>query len=165
MPKRGSFQVPRTQPGGIDPGSNGRKANVRPIPAIDAGWIGRMQASHAGAKEVMVKISGGGRDADGVRAHFEYIDRHGKLNLETDRGEVPGQAGGTPSSATGRHLWRHQAAACASQAWWRDARAPARTAASVQSHPVDATRHTAREGAAGGETFAHENFAHHIGTR
>src|SRR6202035_5361809 len=41
-----------------------------------------------GAKEVLVKISGGGRDADGVQAHFEYIDRHGKLDIETDRGEV-----------------------------------------------------------------------------
>jgi len=35
-----------------------------------------------------VKISGGGRDADGVQAHFEYIDRHGKLDIETDHGEV-----------------------------------------------------------------------------
>jgi diadenosine tetraphosphate (Ap4A) HIT family hydrolase len=37
---------------------------------------------------VLVKISGGGRDADGVQAHFEYIDRHGKLDIETDHGEV-----------------------------------------------------------------------------
>ena len=34
----------------------------------------------------MVKITGGGRDAGGVQAHFEYIDRHGKLELEDDRG-------------------------------------------------------------------------------
>jgi hypothetical protein len=47
-----------------------------------------MGASGAGAKEVMVKISGGGRDADGVQAHFEYIDRHGKLPIETDQGEI-----------------------------------------------------------------------------
>ena len=35
-----------------------------------------------------MKISGGGRDADGVQAHFEYIDRHGKVDIETDQGEV-----------------------------------------------------------------------------
>ena len=47
-----------------------------------------MGSSGRGAKEVLVKISGGGRDADGVQAHFEYIDRHGKLAIETDHGEV-----------------------------------------------------------------------------
>ena len=47
-----------------------------------------MGSSGRGAKEVLVKISGGGRDADGVQAHFEYIDRHGKLDIETDHGEV-----------------------------------------------------------------------------
>jgi hypothetical protein len=47
-----------------------------------------MGSSGRGAKEVLVKISGGGRDADGVQAHFEYVDRHGKLDIETDHGEV-----------------------------------------------------------------------------
>lgn len=36
--------------------------------------------------EVMVKVSGGGRDFGGVRAHLKYIGRHGKLPLETDDG-------------------------------------------------------------------------------
>jgi hypothetical protein len=47
-----------------------------------------MGSSGRGAKEVLVKISGGGRDADGVQAHFEYIDRHGELEIDTDHGEV-----------------------------------------------------------------------------
>jgi hypothetical protein len=47
-----------------------------------------MGSAGRGAREVLVKISGGGRDADGVQAHFEYIDRHGKLDIETDQGEV-----------------------------------------------------------------------------
>ncbi|MDM0108013.1 relaxase/mobilization nuclease domain-containing protein [Variovorax sp. J22R24] len=36
--------------------------------------------------EVMVKVSGGGRDSGAVDAHVRYIGRHGKLPLETDEG-------------------------------------------------------------------------------
>src|SRR5947207_6676124 len=36
--------------------------------------------------EVVVKVSGGARDVGGAKAHFDYIDRHGKLGLETDDG-------------------------------------------------------------------------------
>jgi hypothetical protein len=86
MPSKRPFRVTRDVPGGINPGSFGRKgARGGQSPA---GWAERMGASGRGAKEVLVKISGGGRDADGVQAHFEYIDRHGKLDIETDRGEV-----------------------------------------------------------------------------
>ena len=45
-----------------------------------------MGAHFGGATEVMVKISGGGRSAAGVQAHFEYLDRHGKEEIETDAG-------------------------------------------------------------------------------
>ncbi len=37
--------------------------------------------------EVMVKVSGGGKSAKAVLAHFKYIDRHGDLEIETDDGE------------------------------------------------------------------------------
>ncbi len=86
MPSKRPFRVTRDVPGGINPGSFGRKAGLGGASA--AGWTARMGASGRGAKEVLVKISGGGRDADGVQAHFEYIDRHGKLDIETDQGEV-----------------------------------------------------------------------------
>jgi hypothetical protein len=85
MPSKRPFRVTRDVPGGINPGSFGRKARLG---ASAAGWAERMGSSGRGAKEVLVKISGGGRDADGVQAHFEYIDRHGKLDIETDHGEV-----------------------------------------------------------------------------
>jgi hypothetical protein len=85
MPSKRPFRVTRDVPGGINPGSFGRKAGLG---ASAAGWAARMGASGRGAKEVLVKISGGGRDADGVQAHFEYIDRHGKLDIETDQVEV-----------------------------------------------------------------------------
>ena len=38
--------------------------------------------------EVVVKVSGGARDPGGAKAHFDYIDRHGKLELETDDGRA-----------------------------------------------------------------------------
>src|ERR1700736_1306661 len=85
MPRKRPFRVTRAVPGGINPGSFGRKAGMG---ASAAGWADRMGSAGRGAKEVLVKISGGGRDADGVQAHFEYIDRHGKLDIETDHGEV-----------------------------------------------------------------------------
>jgi hypothetical protein len=37
--------------------------------------------------EVMVKVSGGGKSVAAVRAHLKYIDRHGRLAIETDDGE------------------------------------------------------------------------------
>jgi hypothetical protein len=86
MPSKRPFRVTRDVPGGINPGSFGRKAGVGG--QSTAGWTSRMGSSGRGAKEVLVKISGGGRDADGVQAHFEYIDRHGNLDIETDHGEV-----------------------------------------------------------------------------
>jgi hypothetical protein len=85
MPSKRPFRVTRDVPGGINPGSFGRKGGMG---GSAAGWAARMGSLGRGAKEVLVKISGGGRDADGVQAHFEYIDRHGKLDIETDHGEV-----------------------------------------------------------------------------
>ena len=36
----------------------------------------------------MVKVSGGGREAGSVQAHFAYIGRNGKLEIETDDGRA-----------------------------------------------------------------------------
>lgn len=36
--------------------------------------------------EVIVKVSGGGRELRAVKAHLSYIDRHGRLAIETDDG-------------------------------------------------------------------------------
>jgi transposase len=37
--------------------------------------------------EVLVKVSGGGKTPKAVAAHFQYIDRNGTLDIETDEGE------------------------------------------------------------------------------
>lgn len=86
MPKR-PFRVPRNQPGGLTIESRGRRGRDEGSPWSVSQWVGHMSASAGGAKEVVVKISGGGRSIDGVQAHLEYIDRHGTLLLETDDGE------------------------------------------------------------------------------
>jgi hypothetical protein len=39
--------------------------------------------------EVMVKVSGGANSARGVIAHLRYIDRQGKLDVETEEGRRP----------------------------------------------------------------------------
>jgi hypothetical protein len=38
--------------------------------------------------EVMVKVSGGGREAGAVQAHFAYMGKRGKLEIESDDGRV-----------------------------------------------------------------------------
>lgn len=40
------------------------------------------------APEVMVKISGNGKGMKKIRAHFEYISRNGKVELENESGEL-----------------------------------------------------------------------------
>src|SRR5687767_3406318 len=45
--------------------------------------------------EVIVKVSGGARDPGGVKAHLNYIDRHGKQAIVTDEGhELLGKGAG-----------------------------------------------------------------------
>ena len=51
-----------------------------------ADQIAQIQRTVGRTPEVMVKVSGGGRDVGGVDAHLRYIGRHGKLPMETDEG-------------------------------------------------------------------------------
>jgi Relaxase/Mobilisation nuclease domain len=51
---------------------------------LGADQIAQIQRTVGRVPEVMVKVSGGGRDVGGVEAHLRYIGRHGKLPIETD---------------------------------------------------------------------------------
>lgn len=67
--------------------SYGRKGpGPRPwrLSKVQMGQVGRTVSR---APEVMVKVSGGARDAGGAAAHIAYLDRHGKLDVELDNGE------------------------------------------------------------------------------
>jgi hypothetical protein len=40
------------------------------------------------APQVMVKVTGGGRGMKAIAAHFKYISKNGRLDIEDDRGEL-----------------------------------------------------------------------------
>ena len=87
MPKRRVPQLGQLNPG--DPlqiESLGRKGPTAPL-RLGAEEIAQVSRTVRRVPEVVVKVSGGGRDAAAVRAHIGYIDRHGKLPIETDVGE------------------------------------------------------------------------------
>lgn len=70
----------------LDLVSYGRRGRETPLKFSPA-EIEQIRRTVRGAPEVMVKVSGGGRTAAGVQAHFAYIDRHGKLEVHTDDGD------------------------------------------------------------------------------
>src|SRR4051794_38833737 len=40
------------------------------------------------APQVMVKVTGGGRGMNAIAAHFRYISKNGRLEIEDERGET-----------------------------------------------------------------------------
>lgn len=86
MPKRRVVAVPRTAGAkAFEFVSYGRRGPGAPR-QLSAGQMEQVGRTVGRAPEVMVKVSGGARDAGGAKAHFDYIDRHGKLEIETDDG-------------------------------------------------------------------------------
>ncbi len=53
---------------------------------------GRIAAMVRRAPQVMVKVTGGGRGMRAIVAHFRYISKNGRLNVEDNRGEIFGGA-------------------------------------------------------------------------
>lgn len=66
--------------------SYGRRGPDRPA-RFTPEQIAQITRTVRRAPEVMVKVSGGGKTTGAVAAHFQYIDRHGVLEIETDDGE------------------------------------------------------------------------------
>ena len=48
----------------------------------------RIEATVRRAPQVMVKVTGGGRGMRAIAAHFRYISKNGRLDIEDDRGVV-----------------------------------------------------------------------------
>jgi hypothetical protein len=70
----------------LDLVSYGRRGRHTPL-QFNQAHLEQIGRTVSGVPEVMVKVSGGGKSADAVQAHFAYIDRHGKLEVRTDEGE------------------------------------------------------------------------------
>ena len=84
MPKR-VVAVARQQETLFDLVSRGRRGPGGRI-RLSPGQLEEVARTVRRAPEVMVKVSGGARDTGGAKAHFDYIDRHGKLEIHTDEG-------------------------------------------------------------------------------
>lgn len=67
--------------------SHGRKGRHTPL-QLSRADIDAIDRTVGNTPEVVVKVSGGGRTAAAARAHIDYIDRHGKLEIETDDGQT-----------------------------------------------------------------------------
>ena len=59
-------------------GAGGRAAEIR----------SRIEATVRRAPQVIVKVTGGGRGMAAIAAHFRYISKNGRLDIEDDRGVV-----------------------------------------------------------------------------
>ena len=70
----------------LDLVSYGRRGRHTPL-QFSPSQLEQIGRTVSGVPEVMVKVSGGGKSANAVQAHFAYIDRHGKLEVNTDEGE------------------------------------------------------------------------------
>ena len=83
----------------------------------------RIEATVRRAPQVMVKVTGGGRGMGAIAAHFRYISKNGRLDIEDDRGVVEHgkealhdlrSNGGSaaPSSKTSAHGARRSTSCC-----------------------------------------------------
>jgi hypothetical protein len=71
----------------LDLVSYGRRGRHTPLHFSQA-QIQQIVRTLRGDPEVLVKVSGGGRSWETVRAHLAYIDRAGGLEVHTDEGET-----------------------------------------------------------------------------
>lgn len=95
MPKKRTARIARDRDApGLDIASRGRKGPQAPRagrPLFDPASPSSMDALRRTldrVPEVMVKVTGGGRDSGTAEAHIDYIDRHGELDVLTDDGDT-----------------------------------------------------------------------------
>jgi hypothetical protein len=86
MPKR-TVALPRTSGMEFDIVSHGRRGSSGSS-RLSVEQIEQIKRTVSRVPEVMVKVSGGARDIGGATAHLKYLDRHGKLEVESDDGQV-----------------------------------------------------------------------------
>src|SRR5215831_12170196 len=65
-----------------------RTPRVGPLRSRAEAIRSRIEATVRRAPQVMVKVTGGGRGMKAIAAHFRYISKNGRLEIEDDRGVV-----------------------------------------------------------------------------
>jgi len=80
------FRLNRKGEGLLDIVSYGRRGPGHPT-RFTREQIEQIARTVRRVPEVMVKVSGGAKTTRGAEAHFQYISRHGELEVETDDGE------------------------------------------------------------------------------
>lgn len=91
MPKKRTAAITRDRNGsGLELWSRGRKGpSAQPhFSPSSPESLAALQRTLDRVPEVLVKVTGGGRDTGTAKAHIDYIDRHGQLDVLTDEGEV-----------------------------------------------------------------------------
>ena len=98
---RRPFRLPPGEPPFLELASLGRSGppgSTRFSPA----QVEQIRRTICRTTEVMVKVTGGGTNPGSVAAHFAYISRKGKLEIETDEGE---RVAGTDAQRTFLATW------------------------------------------------------------
>ena len=80
------FRLNREREAAFDIVSYGRRGPGQPT-RFTREQIEQIARTVRRVPEVMVKVSGGAKTTRGAEAHFQYISRHGGLEVETDDGE------------------------------------------------------------------------------
>ena len=70
----------------LDIRSFGRRGPDRRL-HLSSAFLEQIARTVSRAPEVVVKVSGGASSTRGAIAHLKYIDRQGKLEIETDEGQ------------------------------------------------------------------------------
>ncbi len=86
MGKKRSLALPRS-PDALDLVSYGRRGPGMPG-RFSHEQLSQIARTARRTPEVMVKVSGGGREAGAVQAHFAYMGKRGRLEIATDDGRV-----------------------------------------------------------------------------
>lgn len=95
MPKKRTAQITRDKNAqGLDIVSHGRKGPSAPrtgrslFDPSSPSSVAALRRTLDRTPEVIVKVTGGGRDSGTAAAHINYIDRNGELDVLTDDGET-----------------------------------------------------------------------------
>lgn len=148
------FRLPSDEPPFLEVASLGR-SGPHGTTRLSSAQIEQIRRTVRRTPEVMVKVTGGGTNPGAVAAHFGYISRRGKLDIETDEGE---RIAGTDAQRTFLAAW-HLELSAGQYRGPRDQRPEAREAKLVHKIVLSMPAPTPPEKVlAASRAFAREKF-------